>query len=68
MIALLYPDMEFDPIILELLTKQERRFIIQSMNHGVGVIDTNRCISYINDVGCEILGYPRNELIGKAII
>lgn len=39
--------------------------IIESIGSGIIITETNDCITYINKAGEKILGYSRQELIGK---
>ena len=37
------------------------------MNEGFSIRDENTLFTYVNDKFCEMLGYPREELIGRPI-
>ncbi len=52
----------------ESLKKSEQRFrmLVETMNEGLGVQDENGVIIYANDKLCEMLGYSRDELIGRS--
>jgi PAS domain S-box-containing protein len=51
----------------ESLRKSEQlfRMLVETMNEGLGVQDENGVIVYVNEQLCEMLGYPRDELIGQ---
>ena len=51
----------------ESLQKSEQlfRMLVETMNEGLGVQDENGVIVYANEQLCEMLGYPRNEVIGR---
>jgi PAS domain S-box-containing protein len=51
----------------ESLRKSEQRFrmLVESMNEGLGVQDENGVIIYANDQLCEMLGYAKDEIIGR---
>lgn len=51
-------------------TKIRRQFdqlnaIAQSMAEGIYVIDRSGMITMVNDVACQLLGYPQAELVGR---
>jgi len=52
------------------LFESEYRFmkLVELMNDGLGIDDINGNFMYVNNKLCEILGYTRNELIGKPVI
>lgn len=54
----------------EALRKSEKRhrLLIESMNEGLGVLDQIASLRYLNDKFCEILGYQRDEIIGRSIV
>jgi two-component system sensor histidine kinase UhpB len=35
------------------------------MNDGLRILDENGLITYVNDRFCEMLGYSRDEMIGR---
>ncbi len=41
------------------------RTLIERMNEGVVIVDNNNRIQFVNDRYCEILGYTKEELIGR---
>ncbi len=46
-------------------SEQEFRRLVETMNEGVMVRDLQGCFSYANDRLCDILGYARDELLGR---
>lgn len=51
----------------EALRESEERYrlLVETMNDGLGVQDGHGILTYVNDRICEILGYTREELIGR---
>jgi PAS domain S-box-containing protein len=51
----------------EALRKSEQRFrmLVETMNEGLGVSDENGVIVYANDQLCEMLGYAKDEILGR---
>ena len=41
--------------------------LLKTMNEGFSIRDENSLFSYVNDKFCEMIGYTRDELIGRAI-
>ena len=41
--------------------------LLKTMNEGFSIRDKNTLFTYVNDKFCEMLGYPREELIGRPI-
>jgi PAS domain S-box-containing protein len=41
------------------------RMLVETMNEGLGVQDESGVIIYANEKLCEILGYSRDELVGR---
>lgn len=41
--------------------------LLKTMNEGFSIRDENTLFSYVNDKFCEMLGYKREELIGRPI-
>ena len=52
------------------LRKSEKRYrlLVESMNEGMGMLDKRASLKYLNDKFCEILGYQKDELIGRPIV
>ena len=44
------------------------RTLFESMGEGLTQVDENEVIEYVNDRFCELTGYKREELIGKATL
>ncbi len=53
----------------ETLEESERRYegLIETMNEGLGVLDADLKMTLVNKRTTEILGYEREELIGRAV-
>ncbi len=51
------------------LRQSEKRYrlLVETMNDGLGVQDENGVWIYVNDKLCEMLGYPREEMIGQPV-
>ncbi|MCI0497771.1 MAG: PAS domain S-box protein, partial [Thermoplasmata archaeon] len=54
----------------EALKESEGRFrtLVETMNEGLGVRDENGVIVYVNQRHCDILGRPREEIIGHRVV
>ena len=54
----------------ETLQKSEKRYrrLVETMNEGLGVADQYYKFTYVNDKFSEMLGYPRDEIIGRPLI
>ena len=52
----------------EALRESEERFrmLIETMQEGLGVLDDNGIITYVNNRICEMSGYSKEEVIGRA--
>ncbi len=48
-------------------SRKQYRTLVGTMNQGLGVQDENGIVTYVNDRFCEIVGYGREEIIGKPI-
>jgi PAS domain S-box-containing protein len=51
------------------LRQSEKRYrlLVETMNDGLGVQDEHGYWIYVNDKLCEMLGYPREEMIGQPL-
>ena len=45
--------------------EEQYRLLVETMNDGIGVQDAAGVITYVNDRVCEMLGYTRDEMIGR---
>jgi len=52
------------------LLESEKRYrsLVETMNEGLGGMDDRGAITYVNDRLCEMLGYPKEELIGRPAV
>lgn len=46
-------------------SEEKYRFLVETMRGGLAVFDTEFRVIYINDRFCELMGYSREEVIGK---
>ncbi len=49
-------------------SEQRYRILVETMNDSLAVIDQHGLIVYVNDKCSEMLGYTKDELIGRAFI
>jgi PAS domain S-box-containing protein len=52
------------------LRESENRYrrLVEAMQEGLGVADQNYQFTYVNERFCEMLGYLRDEIIGRRLI
>ncbi len=48
-------------------SEKQYRLLVETMNDGLGAMDDQRQITYINPRMCELFGYPAEELIGRTL-
>ena len=48
-------------------SEERHRMLVETMNDGLGVQDENGVWTYVNDRFCEMLGYSKNEMIGRPL-
>jgi len=46
--------------------EEKYRLLVEAMNDGLGMIDENGLISYVNNRFIEMVGYSRDEIIGES--
>jgi len=53
----------------EALRESEERYrtLVETMNEGLDILDENGVTIYVNDKLCEMLGYSRDEMIGRPV-
>ncbi len=49
-------------------SEKQYRLLVEAMNDGLSVLDSMAAIKYLNDKFCEILGYQKDEIIGRPIV
>ncbi len=51
------------------LRRSEKRYrvLVQTMNEGLGIQDEHGVWTYVNDRFCEMLGYSRDEMVGRQV-
>jgi PAS domain S-box-containing protein len=51
------------------LKQSEERYrqLVETMNEGMGVMDENARITFINESFCKILDYRKDEMIGRSV-
>ena len=50
------------------ISEKRYRRLVETMHEGLGVTDQNYRFTYVNQRFCEMLGYLRDELIGRRLI
>ena len=52
------------------LQKSEERYhrLVETMQEGLGVADQNYQFTFVNERFCEMLGYHRDEIIGRYLL
>lgn len=48
-------------------SERHYRLLIETMNEGVAVLDTDGTVTYMNDRFSELIGYNREEITGRSI-
>jgi PAS domain S-box-containing protein len=48
-------------------SEERYRMLVETMNDGLGVQDENGVWTYVNNRFCEMLGYSRDEMIGRPL-
>lgn len=48
-------------------SREQYRTLVSTMNQGLGVQDKNGVVTYVNDRFCQIVGYTREEIVGKPV-
>ena len=48
-------------------SEEQHRMLVETMNDGLGVQDQNGIWTYVNNRFCEMLGYSREEMIGRPL-
>ncbi len=43
------------------------RMLVETMNDGLGMTDENGIITYVNDKYCEMIGYLKDEVMGRPV-
>lgn len=49
-------------------SEEKYRLLVETMNDGLGIQDRNGVITYVNERICRMMGYSREEIIGKPTI
>lgn len=52
------------------LIRSERRYreLVETMNEGLGMTDRDYVLTFVNEKFCEMLGYTREEMIGRHLL
>ncbi len=55
--------------LLRRAREAERRYeeLVQTLGQGFSILDDEGCLTYVNDRLCEMLGYRRDELLGRPV-
>ncbi len=48
-------------------SEERYRTLVENMNDGLGVLDEKGIWTYVNDRLCDIVGYSREEMVGRPI-
>ncbi len=46
-------------------SEERHRLLVETMSDGFAIQDENRLITYVNDRFCKMVGYRRDELVGR---
>lgn len=66
--ALLKRNQELEKINARLRESEQRyRLLIETMNDGLGMQDSDGLVTYVNDKFCRMTGFSRDEFIGKPL-
>lgn len=66
--TLLKRNRELEEANARLRESEERyRLLVENMNDGLVIQDTEGRVTYVNDKFCEITGYDRDEFLGKPV-
>ena len=49
-------------------SEAQYRMLVETMNDGLGITDEQGLVQYVNDKLCEMLGYPRDEIVGSPVL
>jgi PAS domain S-box-containing protein len=49
-------------------SEKRNRELVETMNEGLAVIDTNMLITFVNEKFSQMLGYARDEMIGRSAL
>lgn len=49
-------------------SETQYRFLLETMAQGFGIQDENGLLTYVNDKVCKMVGYSRDEIIGRPFI
>jgi PAS domain S-box-containing protein len=63
-------DISEHKMIVEALRKSENRYrmLVETMNDGLAVLNKKALLKYHNDKFCKMLGYQRDEIIGRPVV
>jgi PAS domain S-box-containing protein len=63
-------DISEHKMTVEALRKSENRYrlLVETMNDGLAVLNKKALLIYHNDKFCEMLGYQRDEIIGRPVV
>jgi PAS domain S-box-containing protein len=48
-------------------SEKKYRMLVETMNDGIVMVDENNLVTFTNDKFCQMIGYPKDEIIGQSL-
>jgi PAS domain S-box-containing protein len=48
-------------------SEEKYRQVVETINDGLGIVDENNCLTYVNEKFCEMLQYSISEILGRKL-